>query len=131
MLKKRIQNQCGYQKRKTKGKRQTTHADKNLLIRQTTHEDKEFTNDELEGLNALLLKETKAKKPNKQAIIEMQEAPFTSRSKYSEKLATDKTVLSEISSSYPSFAIHEYTVRLKCKINSSCNFNLLSTGVLN
>ena len=110
MLKKRIQNQRGYQKRKTKGKRQATHA------------DKELSNDELQELNALLLKEIKAKKPNKEAIREMQVATFTSRSSHIDKLATDKTVLSEISSSYPFFAIHECTVSLNCKFNKSQKF---------
>ncbi|XP_068704394.1 uncharacterized protein [Montipora foliosa] len=104
---KRIQNQHGYQKRKTKGKGQAIH------------EDKELSNDELEELNALLLKEIKAKKPNKEAIREMQVARFTSRSSHIDKLATDKTVLSEISSSYPFFAIHECTLvnelELRCK----------------
>ena len=68
MLKKRIQNQRGYQRRKTKGKIQATH------------EDKELTNDELEELNALLFKDIRAKKPNKEAIREIQVATFTSRS---------------------------------------------------
>jgi len=42
-----------------------------------------------------------SKKPNKEAIKETQVAIFTSRSSHIDKLATDKTVLSEISSLYP------------------------------
>jgi len=105
MLKKRIQNQHGYQKRKIKGKRQATNEDKNI------------SEAELEELSALLLKEVKAKKPNKEAIREIQVATFPSRSSHIDQL--DKTVLSEISSSYPFFAIHECTVSFNndCKIN--------------
>ncbi|XP_074618819.1 uncharacterized protein LOC141877673 [Acropora palmata] len=105
MLKKRIQNQHGYQKRKIKGKRQATNEDKNI------------SEAELEELSALLLKEVKAKKPNKEAIREIQVATFPSRSSHIDQL--DKTVLSEISSSYPFFAIHECTLvnelELRCK----------------
>lgn len=59
MLKKRIQNQHGYQKRKIKDKRQATNEDKNI------------SEAELEELSALLLTEVKAKKPNKEAIREI------------------------------------------------------------
>ncbi|KAK2548368.1 hypothetical protein P5673_031435 [Acropora cervicornis] len=78
--------------------------------RQATNEDKNISEAELEELSALLLKEVKAKKPNKEAIREI-------LSSHIDQL--DKTVLSEISSSYPFFAIHECTLvnelELRCK----------------
>ena len=104
MLKKPIQNQHGYQKRKIKGKRQATNEDKNI------------SEAELEELSAQRGQSKETQQRSHQGNT-VKVATFPSRSSYIDQL--DKTVLSEISSSYPFFAIHECTVSFNnnCKIN--------------
>ena len=102
MIKKRIQNISGYQKRKTL-KRKKAFGDADQL-----------GESEVEELHTLLLKEVKAKQKNLQAIKEIQQNTFTPRRRHIEQLSSEKTVVSEIVSTYPFFRAHECIVSIIC-----------------
>ena len=114
LLKRRLQNIKGYEKRKTHGKTKRSSSD-----------DVEFGEKEVEELHAQLLREVQSKKKNYAAIKEIQQNTFDFRRKDIEQMS-DKSVVSEIISHYPFLQVHEctgsiaLTVIAKTRLIASC-----------
>ena len=90
------------------------------MKRQAASQDADnFTEREIEELHTLLLKEAKSKKKNLESIKEIQQNTFTPRRLHIEKLSSEKTVVSDIVSTYPFFGVHECIVSLIASINNN------------
>lgn len=100
LLKRRLQNIKGYEKRKTHGKTKGSSSD-----------DVEFGEKEVEELHAQLLRKVQSNKKNYAAIKEIQQNTFDFRRKDIEQMS-DKSVVSEIISHYPFLQVHECIVRI-------------------
>lgn len=97
-----MQNVKGYEKRQGKTKRSGLQ----------NVQDGEFGEKELEELHALLLREVQSKKTNYTAVKEIQANTFDFRRKDIQQKTSDKSVVSDIVSSYPFLKIHECTVSI-------------------